>query len=158
LEFLHNDLGVLLFREAVLSCLHFEGKSGRLIPLQVGAKGVRRKLLASAWDLLLLRLPEHIIANEISEVTSIYYICTAEKALQKLGRMFVVGRVSSISDGRGTLPSMVGVNYDLLSQEVGTRLTNQFYAAYQRRSGNIAQRTPRDLAEVSQVVEDLEHQ
>jgi hypothetical protein len=158
LEFFHNDLGVLLLREAVLSCLHFEGKSGQLIPLQVGAKGVRRKLLASAWDLVLLRLPEHLMGNESNEVTSIYYICTAEKALQKLGRMFVVGRVSSIKEGHGHLPSMVGVNYDLLSQEVGTRLTNQFYSAYQQRSGNRAQRTPRDLAEISRVVENLEHQ
>ena len=160
LEFLHNDLGVLLLREAVLSCLHFEGKSGRLIPLQPGAKEVRRRLLASAWDICLLRVPEALIVNQSDEVevTPIYYICTADKALQKLGRMFVVGRVSSISEGRWHLPSPVGTKYDLLSQEVGESLTKQFFDAYFQRSDNVAQRTPRDLAEVSQVVEDLEHQ
>jgi hypothetical protein len=130
LEFLHNDLGVLLLREAVLSCLHFEGKSGRLIPLQPGAKEVKKRLLASAWDICLLRVPEALIANESNEVevevTPIYYICTADKALQKLGRTFVVGRVSSISEGRGHLPSAVEAKYDLLSQEVGESLTKQF--------------------------------
>jgi hypothetical protein len=158
LEFLHNDLGVLLMREAVLSCLHFEGKSGRLIPLQSGAKEVRRKLLASAWDLFLLRLPEHLIANETNEVTSIYYICTAEKALQKVGRMFVVRRVSSIREGRGHVPPSVGFKYNQLSQEVGNRLTMQLYNAYAQRLSNATERTPRSLAEISQIVENLEGQ
>ena len=158
LDFLHNDLGVLLQREVVLACLHFEGKSGRLIPLQAGAKEVRSRLLASAWDLFLLRVPEHLISNESNEVTSIYYVCTADKALQKLGRMFVVKRVSSISEGLGHLPSSVGFMHDLLRQEVGNRLANQFYDAYRQSLGNVAERTPRDLAEISHVVQNLEHE
>jgi hypothetical protein len=158
LDFLHNDLGVLLRREAVLSCLHFEGKSGKLIPLQAGAKKVRTRLLASAWDLFLLRVPEALIINGSQEVTPIYYMCTAEKALQKLGRMFVVGRVSSIREGRGSLPSALGILDDLLSQEVGNGLANQFEDAYRQTVGNVAERKPRDLAEISQVVHNLEHE
>jgi hypothetical protein len=47
---------------------------------------------------------------------------------------------------------------DLLSQEVGNGLANQFEDAYRQTVGNIAERMPRDLAEISQVVENLEHE
>jgi hypothetical protein len=72
--------------------------------------------------------------------------------------MFVVGRVSSIRDGPGSLPSAVGIKYDLLRQEVGNTLTMQFFNAYTQRLTNFAQRTPRNLAEFSRIVESLEGQ
>ena len=59
-EFFGNDIGAFMFREAVAACLHFRGQSGRLIPVQVGAKDVKKRLMASTWDLFLLRLPRHL--------------------------------------------------------------------------------------------------
>ena len=156
-DFFHNELGVFLLRESILACLHFAGKSGKLIPVQPGAKKIRRNLLASAWDLFLLRLPESLIVNETNEYTSIYYVCTAEKALQKLGRMFVVKRVTSLREGRGKIPSSVGFRADLLSREVGEAAMTSFFETYTVRS-RIAGRVPKTFDEMKLKSEMLENE
>jgi hypothetical protein len=157
-EFFGNDIGAFMLREAVAACLHFRGQSRRLIPIQFGAKDVKKKLMASAWDLFLLRLPEALIENEGNEYTSIYYVCTADKALHALGRIFVVRRVSSISEGVGSLPSCVGILADALDAQVGSDLAEAFHAAYIRNMSNYAHRKPGTPGAVATLIQELEEQ
>lgn len=157
-EFFHAQLGVFGLREAVVACLHFSGKSGKFIPIEKGARNVRQKLLASAWDLQLLRLPENIIANESLDHTSVYYVCTADKTLQRLGRMFAVHRVSSIESRDGHLPSAVSLRTDLIEEEVGEALTKTFDAECSQSMSRSGERSPKNFQQISAVVTKLEHQ
>jgi hypothetical protein len=154
--FFQNDLGVYLMREALLSCLHFAGKSGTFLPLQTGAKNVRKKLLASSWDLYLLRVPEFLIGSEGNEYTSIYYVCTAEKTLQRLGRLFVVRRIATFKEER--VPPSIGYRVDLLEQEIGAELTARFFEMYQKGMADSPSRTPKNLGEVKSLVDELERE
>ena len=157
-SFFNNDLGVFLAREAIVACLHFRGQSLKFIPIERRANDVKRKLLASTWDLFLTRLPEALIADEGIDHTSIYYVCTAEKALQVLGDIFVVGRVSSIEDGNGTLPTRIGVREDILNARLGTDLAKAFMRAYGQSMTGSLNRTPKSEAEIMDVVSQLEKQ
>jgi hypothetical protein len=157
-DFFCNDLGVFLAREAVIACLHFRGQGLRFIPIERRAQNVKRKLMASAWDMLLTRLPEALISNEGTAHTSIYYVCTAERALQAMGDIFVVERVSSIPDGRGTLPTRIGVREDILNARLGNDLTAAFMTAYGQNIASNTRRTPRDDIEMIELVDRLENQ
>jgi hypothetical protein len=122
-----------------------------LIPITQGAK------LASSWDLFLMRLPEAIIANEGNDHTSIYYVCSAEKALQALGKIFVTKRVSSIPEGDGHLPPAVGIRADILEACLGAPLTEAYYKNYDL-SSRISSRSPKSEATIADLIGDLERQ
>ena len=164
-EFFGNDIGAFMLREAVAACLHFRGaRAGVLDPRFncCGAKeNVKKRLMASTWDLFLLRLPETLYRKRRKrayEHTSIYYVCTADKALQALGRIFVVRRVSSISEGSGSLPSSVGFRADVLDAQVGSDLAEAFHAAYIRSMSNHAHRKPRTPEAIATLIQELEEQ
>ncbi len=80
-------------------------------------------MLASAWDLFLLRLPELLIVNEDCAHTSIGYVCTAEKALQRLGAVRTISQVSSAALRR---PVVAHLQTDVLVREVGNEMTEVF--------------------------------
>lgn len=158
-DFLHNEIGVFMAVEAVLACLQFSGKGGSLIPIEAGARDVRKKLIASAWDVFLLRMPETLISSESNEHTSIYYVCTAEKALQEIGSMRVIRRVSSIPDGPGTLPISGGFREDVLGQKIGSELLRKFNDIYADKiATSFTKRDPKSPELISALVHELERQ
>ena len=118
----------------------------------------RKTILASAWDLFLLRMPELIISNEGNDYTSVYYVCTAEKVLRKLGEMFVIRRVSSLLEGPGSLPPSVGFCTDLLSEEVGEEITLEFGSMCNEMLKNSDSRRAVNLDQILTISSNLEQQ
>ena len=157
-EFFHEELGVFGVREAIAGCLHFAGKGGKFIPFQKGSRNIRGRLLASAWDLQLLRLPEKLIANEGPDPTSIFYVCTSDKTLQFLGQMFIVRRISSIRSGDGHIPSAVDIRYDLLKKEIGEDLLNAFLKEYSNIMSKSTLRVPANAEKMSSIAIKLEQE
>ncbi len=118
-QFMHEELGVHGSWETLLACLKFRGRAGSFLSAKQDKNKTERALLASAWDLHLLRLPAVLILNEGCEHTSVSYVCTAEKTLQRLGGMRTIRRVYT---GRLRLPPLFQLDADLLTQQVGKEL------------------------------------
>ena len=92
-SFLHNDLGALFLREALIAGLHFRGKAFNLAPINPRTKiDLKTRLLASTWDVMLLRMPEFLLVEGDQDDTTIAYVCSADRAIQEVGAMFTVLR------------------------------------------------------------------
>ena len=157
-NFFQEEIGIFLAREAFIACLHFTGRTGKFLSFKKDSVETQKNTLASAWDLFLLRLPEIIISNEKGNFTSVYYVCTAEKALQDLGRMCLVRRVSSLQEGTGTIPTSIGFRTDILSQQVGDKLTSDFASMCDQIQKASSSRSPVDLEKILYIVSGLEQQ
>jgi hypothetical protein len=89
--------------------------------------------------------------------TSVYYICSAEKALQALGKKFVTKRVSSIPEGAGHLPPAVGIRTDILQAYLGAALTETYCKNYDS-TANSTSRTPKSELVIAALVGVLEEE
>lgn len=87
-RFLAERIGISMGRELALSAFHFAGHSAGFLKFErtLGMSGIRDRLRGSAWDLFLLRLPEHFLANPQSDGVVVAYPCTLDKGLQAIGR------------------------------------------------------------------------
>lgn len=158
-DFFQNELGVFLVREAVVACLHFSNRHRQFIPVQRGSMRVRRRLLASSWDLLLLHLPETLISQEGADYTSLYFVCTADKMVSRVGEIVQVVRVGSVEPLIGhRAGTLLGLREDLLNEEIGEELTARLFAIYRRQRQVSRERRSRDLAGMQDIVADLEKQ
>jgi len=94
-EFMEHSLGIVLDAELVLALNYFARphRYQRFIrPLQPEMRFTkfRNDLYASAWDLLLVRLPEQILSRStpgsgvVSRSCHLSYVCTAEHALRDI--------------------------------------------------------------------------
>jgi hypothetical protein len=122
-RFMQEKLGVHCALEAFLACLKFGGRAGTFLSTKRDTNETRRSLLASAWDLFLLRLPELLIINEGCERTSVSYVCTADKALEKLGKIRTIERIHT---GNLRVPTLFRVDTTVLEQQVGRELAHKY--------------------------------
>jgi hypothetical protein len=94
-EFMEHSLGIVLDAERFLALNYFARpqRYQRFIrPLQPGMRFTKFRidLLASAWDLFLIRLPEQILSMStpgsgvVSRSCNLSYVCTAEHALRDI--------------------------------------------------------------------------
>jgi len=99
-EFLHKELGCLMLREALIAGLHFRNKAGNLIPISPNyKKDFRTTMMASSWDILLLRMPEFLLAlGGQQEATTLAYVCTGDGTLQDIGAMFTIFRLAKLKE------------------------------------------------------------
>ncbi|MFY9224067.1 MAG: hypothetical protein WAQ98_15460 [Blastocatellia bacterium] len=58
---------------------------------------VRDRMLATAKDFFLLRIPEIQLANGNALKTSLCYVCSSETAIRKIGRLFTIEAILSDS-------------------------------------------------------------
>jgi hypothetical protein len=87
-EFSTNVLKTRFGRERTLALYYFSGEMDRFIPLQRTSsfRKFQRSLRAAAWDLLLLRMPETFLARDVANGTPVIYVCTGDRALQKVAQ------------------------------------------------------------------------
>ena len=131
MEFLNNNLGCLLSREAIIAALHFRGKAGSLIPITPGTKvDVRKRIMASAWDVMLLRMPEFFLANGDQQETTVGYVCTSDSALQQVGSMFTLLRVRCFADEQFTIYPEFVFHHDVLVRLLGSDITEVLSQSY----------------------------
>jgi hypothetical protein len=159
MEFLHNDLGCLLSREAIIAALHFRSKAGNLIPITPGMKSdFKKKIMASAWDVMLLRMPEFFMANGDQQETTVGYVYTADSALQQVGSAFTLPRVPSFSDEQFTIYPEFFFYEDVLVRLLGSDLTQVISQSYDLNGIAAQQRTIPDKGALEQLQGSLEEE
>lgn len=86
LSFMASKLDIALGPESVLALGYFAGQYDDFIPIQRGANPGRifKRLRSAAWDLVLLRLPTHMLGAPIENEVEIAYIGTSDRALQRI--------------------------------------------------------------------------
>ena len=159
MAFLNDDLGCLLSREAMIAALHFRGKAGNLIPITPGTKiDVKKRTMASAWDVMLLRMPEFFLSIGDQEETTLGYVCTSDSALQQVGSMFTLLRVRCFADEHFTTYPEFVFHHDVLLRLLGNEITQVLSQSYDT-SGIVGQRrTIPDKAILKQLQDSLEEE
>lgn len=120
-DFLGNELNLGLGWESAIAVCYFSNQlPSNFIQVQaeMSFANVRQGMLSTAWDLYLLRMPEIQLRNGTEQETLLCYICSADKAVRKLGRLFTIASVVSLSPKRN-LPTNILFNYENLIDELG---------------------------------------
>lgn len=91
-KFLLNDLNLLLGREINLALYYFSSFAGKFVNVQsnMSLKNAKKTLKATAWDLLLLRMPEFLLRPANLPEINTSYVVTSEDKLLSIGDMFNV--------------------------------------------------------------------
>ena len=83
----------------------------------------RNNMMATAWDILLLRIPEILLSIGREQETFLCYICTADKTIRKLGRLFTIESLRLQNDSN-YLP-MIDFKMDELRQNLGEEIVDK---------------------------------
>ena len=104
-EFMLEDVGRIFGRELFLSLYYFSNLTGRFINIEsnMSFENAKKSLIRSSWDLFLMRFPEIILNKDAEGVTTLAYVCTAEKKLQEIGNLFTL---DCIIRGKCALPAL----------------------------------------------------
>ncbi|SIQ70293.1 hypothetical protein SAMN05880558_10513 [Aeromonas sp. RU39B] len=94
-RFLIEDLNIILARELNLALYYFSNFAGKFVSVQpnMDVEGAKRALLSTAWDLLLLRIPEILLSPTHLPELNLSYIVTSEAKLLDIGDMFNISTV-----------------------------------------------------------------
>lgn len=124
-SFLDDELGVQMAREFLIAADYFSGNCDRFIPLKKQSKWKehRPKLMASAWDILLLRIPELLLSQGDHNEVALGYICTAEKALRVISKLFTIKAVSCMPPDVTTPIPMIDYDFSRIEQKFGSHIT-----------------------------------
>jgi hypothetical protein len=103
-------------RERTLALYYFSGEMDRFIPLQRTSsfRKFQRSLRAAVWDLFLLRMPETCLVRDIPPGTVVAYVCTGDRALQKVAQCSKIVSVSAMQPYRIPIPIFAADLTDLI--------------------------------------------
>jgi len=125
IEFCKKELGVFMLREVLIAALYFSGRIGKLIPIGRGAGSkVLGRVRSSAWDILLLRLPEFLLCQGNQKGTTLAFICTADKALHMASSVIAISSVRSLAAEGFTVKAELEIDADRLMQHLGAESTS----------------------------------
>lgn len=120
----HEDFNVFLMRESLIAAYYFSNNlPDKFIQIQsdMTFDKVRQKILSTAWDFLLLRMPEIQLMYGTAKDTTFSYVCSADRAVQKLGRLFTIELVSN----QAQIPSIISLKHKEISQDLGEEVANK---------------------------------
>lgn len=102
-DFLGQTIGLRLGREAHLAIHYFCGRGGSLLGTKANSKfeSALRVVRSTAWDLYLMRFPEHSF-NDADDLVMVPFVATREAQLAELGKLMCVERIIAGRDGRKT--------------------------------------------------------
>src|SRR4030095_6906818 len=69
---------------------------------------------SAVWDLLLLCMPEYLLVNGEPSGTTVAYVCTGDRALQKVAQCCKIRAVSAMQPKRFALPLLTADLTDLI--------------------------------------------
>jgi hypothetical protein len=115
-EFSTSVLKTGFGRERTLAIYYFSGEMDRFIPLQRTSnfRKFQRSLRAAVWDLFLLRMPETLLVWDIPPGTAVAYVCTGDRALQKVAQCDKIRAVSAMQPNRLPVPIFTSDLTDLI--------------------------------------------
>ncbi len=126
-DFIEQELGVTLAREFLLMTDYFAGRCDRFIPFQKGArwKKFSEKLLASAWDMHLLRVPELMLSWSNEREAAMGFPCTADGPLRVIGAMYTIEAVINMPPDTDTPAPIILFNAERVRARFGDEIANQ---------------------------------
>jgi len=161
-NFMTDVIGVVLAREKLLSICYFLGIASKLVNAQANMshKKAKHNLMSTAWDLLLLRLPEYLLnVNYYPELT-IGYVCTSEKHLAKVGKWYTIEKLAYRSDD-GQIKPGISFNFDVIEKQFGndvvSKIKEYISDAHSNRMLNEKRKALNEY-ELRCLIEDLEVQ
>ena len=153
-EFLQTQVRCFLLREALVAGLHFRSKAGNLIPIHPNyKKDFRRTIMASSWDIALLRMPELFLSLGQQQETTLAYVCTGGRTLESVGAMFTLGRYEML---RGKERSRMIFYEDVILPALGPEIYNVLFSVYKGQEVEEQVRTPLVQHEIAKLVSSLE--
>lgn len=122
-SYMVDTLGVVMSRELYIALLYFAGAINTFIPLQEGAdfERMRSRIKAAAWDALMMRLPEFYLPDGGPEPGTLAYVCTADKALQKIAKGIHIKAVLSLTPNPHSPKALLNFDYDELIKLLGEK-------------------------------------
>lgn len=123
--FFDDELGYQMARELLIATDYFSGNCDRFISLKPGSKweNMKPKLKASAWDILLLRIPEILLASGDHDEAPLGYVCTAESALRDIGKLFMIKAVSCMPPDVTVPKPMIDYDFRRIEEKYGSDIT-----------------------------------
>lgn len=96
-EFVEQALKITMGAERILSLGYFSGLYDGFIPLQRGSNSSRilKRIRSAAWDLLLLRMPAHLLSTTGEHGIVVGYICTSDRTLSQIAKAHTLQAIIS---------------------------------------------------------------
>lgn len=120
-NYMVETLGIVSGRELYIALLYFAGLIDTFIPFQKGSdfEQVRSRIRAAAWDVLMMRLPEFYLPEGGPAPVILAYICTADKALQKIAKGIRIQAVLALMPRPHSPRSLLSFDYRELVERIG---------------------------------------
>lgn len=133
-SFMVSNLGVVMGRELYVALSYFSGLLDGFIPLQTGADfaKVRHRIRAAAWDILLLSFPDHFMAHGWPEPVTLAYICSGDKALQKLGRSTRIAAILCLEPHASSPVTLMHYDYEEIARKIGNDVLGELLLENER--------------------------
>ncbi|MDQ3624407.1 MAG: hypothetical protein M3463_18270, partial [Verrucomicrobiota bacterium] len=150
-DFLRDELGVFLGREALLALHYFHDRAGRLLGTQPNTRWdtAHANIRATAWDLYFLRFADRMFEWD-GELLSLPYPATNERALANFAKLTKIEKL--VSAAPGTLTPVISYDMSALGSkrppggvDFGTGMTNQVVVGdelYEATVGRLSQLLP----------------
>ena len=123
-RFMGETLNIALGVERLLAVGVFAGEFAGFVPLEKGAKAERtlKRMRAAAWDLLLLRLPAHLLGcsgvGSHKEI-ALGYVSTSDRVLGTLGRSMAIESVLATDPGNHRCLPIISYDFSILQSKIG---------------------------------------
>jgi len=130
-EFLFKELGALLAWELNLATHYFSGFTGKLInpDPNMSVEKAKKNLWSTAWDVLLLKIPQMLLnANYLPEVT-LAYVATSEEKLMKVGDLITLESQYCRSDSFSPMIPTISFNLKDHQDKYGRDKINELIKA-----------------------------
>jgi hypothetical protein len=120
-RFIASEIGCVVAYESHLAAYYFANLAGNFMRVQPGMdfSKAKRVLWSTAWDLLLLRIPEYLLAPRHLPRVNLGYACSADRYLAELGKLFTIMRLIMRSDSDEMVGPLLAMDLSALEKKVG---------------------------------------
>lgn len=134
-EFMIDTLGIVMGRQLYIALNYFSGLLDNFIPLiQKSAKfgKIKSRLKSAAWGVLLLRFPENFLAHGWPEPVTLGYVCTADKALRRIGKGTRITAILCLEPYASSPTTLLNYDYDEIAGKIGVSALNRIMVENER--------------------------
>lgn len=124
--FMENTLDIAMGAERILALGYFGDLFDDFIPLQKGANSDRffNRLRATAWDMLLLKLPAKMLVTKDNEEVIVGYICTADQTLMRVAQGCFIEAVIGFNPSQRQPTPLMSYDLSSLRRDLGAKVIN----------------------------------
>jgi hypothetical protein len=143
-DFLTTELGIYLAYESHLAVYYFADLVRRLLSVQpqTSFEKARKYLRRTAWDILLLRLPEMLLSPAELPIMNLPFICSGEQELTELGAFFTIESIAVRADDHAIIGPLLSMDLSLLEKKLGSEAVQALIDRAQHHLRHRATSTP----------------